>query len=75
MHNNRRGLIMLGVLLVIAVMVYVLKNQRQNPGSYVSDPQQAKVEASNGELVQDTDPASPHNRLNLGQFRTDKGLR
>ena len=75
MHNNRRGLIMLGVLLVIAVMVYALKNQRQNPGSYVSEPQQAKVEASDGEFVQDTDPASPHNRLNLGRIKAGNDLR
>ena len=75
MNNNRRGLILLGVLLVIAIMVYVIKNQRNNPGSYVSDPQQAKVETNGGELAKDTDPNSPHNKLNLGDVKTIPTIR
>ncbi len=77
MKNNRRGLIMLGVLLVIAVMVYVIKNQRNNPGSYVSEPQQAKVEEKhNGsELAQDNDPSAPHARINLGDINSGRKLK
>ena len=75
MQGNRKGLIILAVLLVIAVMVYVLKNQRNHPGSYVSDPQQARVETQNGQLVQDSDSDSPSNRLNLGQAKPNNNLR
>ena len=38
---------MLAVLLAIAAVVYAIKNQRNNPGSYVSEPQQAKVQTDN----------------------------
>ncbi len=75
MQGNRRGLILLAVLLVIAVMVYVLKNQRNHPGSYESEPQQAKVETQGGELAQDSDPEAPRNRLNLGKTNPGDGLK
>ena len=75
MQGNRRGLILLAVLLVVAVMVYVLKNQRNHPGSYVSGPQQVKVETQNGELAQDPASDSLDSRLNLGQTKPENPFR
>ncbi len=43
MNNNRRGLRLLLVLVIIAALVYVIKNQRRNPGSFDARPNDPDV--------------------------------
>ena len=74
MHSNKRGLALLLALLLVAALVYVIKNQRNNPGSFETTTQQAKIESKAGENA-NTDAGSGDNRVVRGEVRLSPNLR
>ena len=70
MKTNRRGLILLAVLLAVAALVYVIKNPRNNAGSYEGQSQKAAIETQAPESRE-----TPHGRVMRGSFGIGPDLR
>ncbi|MBQ3669297.1 MAG: hypothetical protein II920_08740 [Clostridia bacterium] len=75
MHSNKRGLVLLLILVIVAAVVYMIKNPRNNVGSYEAGTQQVRVEAPSGESAGMDNASGDNCRVERGDIQILPDLR